>query len=148
MNQQYPVHLTPDERTELQHLIAAGMAPARKLMHARILLKADRSSDGPAWPDQRIADAVDVSQSTIARVRKQAVQQGVAAALNRRAPRRVYPRKLDGQQEAQLVTLACSDPPEGRTRWTLRLLADQLVALEVVDAISYQTVRRTLKQTI
>ncbi len=147
MNQQYPVHLTPDERSTLQQMIAAGMAPARKLMHARILLKADRSPDGPAWPDQRIADAVDVSQSTIARVRKQAVQQGIEAALNRRAPRRVYHRKLDGQQEAQLVTLACSDPPEGHSRWTLRLLADQLVELEVVDAISYQTVRRTLKKT-
>jgi len=147
MNQYYSVHLSHDERSTLQHLIAAGTAPARKLTHARILLKADRSPEGPGWPDQRIADAVDVSQSTIARVRKQAVQQGIDAALNRQAPRRVYHRKLDGEQEAQLVTLACSEPPEGQTRWTLRLLADQLVELEIIDAISYQTVRRTLKKT-
>lgn len=147
MHQYYSVHLTDDQRTTLQQLIGAGTAPARKLTHARILLKADRSPEGPAWPDQRIAEAVDVSQSTIARVRKQAVQQGIDAALNRQAPRRVYHRKLDGAQEARLVTLACSDPPEGQTRWTLRLLADQLVELEVVDAISYQTVRRTLKKT-
>ncbi len=147
MNQHYPVHLTAEERRHLQQLIASGTAPARMLMHARILLKADRSPDGPGWADQAIADAVDVSQSTIARVRKQAVRDGMEAALNRRAPRRVYQRKLDGAQEAHLVALTCSDPPAGQARWTLRLLADTLVELEVVEAISYQTVRRTLKKT-
>ncbi len=147
MNQQYPVHLTTEERRHLQQLIASGTASARMLMHARILLKADREPDGPGWADQAIADAVDVSQSTIARVRKQAVCDGMEAALNRRAPRRVYQRTLDGAQEAHLIALTCSDPPAGQARWTLRLLADTLVELEVVEAISYQTVRRTLKKT-
>jgi transposase len=147
MIQHYPVHLTDAERTHLKQLIALGTASARRLMHARILLKADRGPDGPGWADQAIADAVDVSQSTIARVRKQAVYDGMEAALNRRAPRRVYQRKLDGVQEAHLIALTCSDPPAGQARWTLRLLADTLVELEVVDSISYQTVRRTLKKT-
>ena len=127
MNQHYPVHLTAEERRHLQPLIASGTAPARMLMHARIRRKADRSPDGPGWTDQVIADAVDVSQSTIARVRKQAVCAGVEAALNRRAPRRVYQRKLDGAQEAHLVALACSAPRQARragpcaclpTRWS------------------------------
>jgi transposase len=147
MHKHYPVTLTTEERAELAHLIAAGTAPARRLTHARILLKADQGPGGPGWVDERIAEAVEVSQSTVARLRKQYVEQGLAAALNRRAPRRVYPRKLDGEQEARLIALACSTPPEGQARWTLRLLADQLVALEVVEDISYQTVRRTLKKT-
>jgi len=147
MHKHYPVILTANQRTTLQQMLAAGTAPARKLTHARILLKADQSPDGPGWVDVRIAEAVEVSQPTVARVRKQFVAQGLEAALNRRAPRRVYERKLDGAQEAQLVALTCSDPPPGQARWTLRLLADKLVELEVVEAISYQTVRRVLKKT-
>lgn len=147
MHQKYRVTLSDVERTQLQHLLAAGTAPARQLTHARILLKADRGPQGPAWTDARIAEAVEVSQPTVARIRQQYVEQGLAAALNRRAPRRVYRRKLDGEQEARLIALACSTPPEGQARWTLRLLADQLVELEVVEDISYQTVRRTLKKT-
>jgi len=147
MHKHYPVILTANQRTTLQQFIAAGTAPARKLTHARILLKADQSPDGPGWVDVRIAEAVEVSQPTVSRVRKQFVEQGLEAALNRRAPQRVYERKVDGAQEAQLVTLACSDPPPGQARWTLRLLADKLVELEVVEAISYQPVRRVLKKT-
>jgi len=123
-----------------------GVAPARKLHHARILLKADEGPDGPAWVDQRIAEAVEVSQPTISRVRKQYAMQGLEAALNRRMPRRVYQRKLDGAQEAHLLARACSTPPAGQARWSLRVLADRLVELEVVDDISYQTVRTTLKK--
>lgn len=123
------------------------MAAARKLHHARILLKADEGVEGPGWADQRIAEAVEVSQPTISRVRKQYVQEGLEEALDRRMPRRVYHRKLDGAQEARLVALACSTPPTGQARWSLRLLADRLVELEVVDDISYQTVRTTLKKT-
>src|SRR5215210_8999046 len=147
MKQKYVVLLSGAERAQLQRLLAAGTAPARKLMHARILLKADRSPDGPGWVDERIAEAVEVSQPTVSRVRQQYVEQGLVAALNRRAPRRDYVRKLDGAGEAQLVALACSPPPVGRGDWTLRLLADRLVELEIVEEISYQTVRRTLKKT-
>jgi len=147
MQQKYVVRLTEPERRQLAQLIAAGTAPARTLMHARILLKADRSPAGPSWVDQAIAEAVEVSQPTVSRVRKQYVEQGLEAALHRRAPRREYRRKLDGEQEAQLIALACSAPPEGYGRWSLRLLADRLVELAHSEPLSYQTVRRVLKKT-
>jgi DNA-binding transcriptional ArsR family regulator len=131
----------------LKRLIAAGTAPARKLTHARILLKADQSPQGPGWVDEKIAEAVETSQPTVSRVRKQYFEEGLEAALDRRPPNRVYHRKLDGEQEARLLALACGEPPEGQARWSLRLLADKLVELEVVDEVSYQTVRRTLKKT-
>ncbi len=147
MHKKYPVHLTAAARDQLTHLIGAGTAPARQLTHARILLKADQSAAGPGWVDERVAEAVEVSQPTVARVRRQYVEDGLTAALQRRAPRRAYHRKLDGDQEARLVQLACSAPPAGEARWSLRLLANRLVELEVVDAVSYQTVRRVLKKT-
>jgi hypothetical protein len=147
MKKKYSVFLTEDEREQCKSLIAAGNAPARKLTHARILLKADQSPEGPAWVDEAIADAVESSQPTVSRVRKQYVQEGLEAALNRRAPNREYERKLDGEQEARLLALACGQPPQGQARWSLRLLADKLVELEVVEEVSYQTVRRTLKKT-
>ena len=147
MKKRYPVILSDTERVELKNLIAAGTAPARKLTHARILLKADQSPQGPAWVDEQVAEAVEVSQPTVSRVRKQYVEEGLEAALNRRPPNRHYHRKLDGEQEARLIALACSDPPEGQARWSLRLLADRMVELDVVDDLSYQTVRRTLKKT-
>jgi len=147
MRQKYVVYLSPAEREQLQGLIAAGTAPARKLTHARILLKSDQGAEGPGWVDWRVADAVETSQPTVSRVRKQYVEEGLEAALKRRAPNRVYARKLDGEQEAQLIALACSAPPEGYAEWHLRLLADRMVELEIVDTISYQTVRRTLKKT-
>lgn len=147
MKKKFPVILSETERDELKHLIAAGTAPARKLTHARILLKADQSPEGPGWVDEMVAEAVEVSQPTVSRVRKQYFEEGLEAAINRRPPNREYYRKLDGKQEAHLVALACSDPPEGQARWSLRLLADRMVELEVVDDLSYQTVRRTLKKT-
>ena len=147
MKKKYPVILTEAQREHLKSLIAAGTAPARKLTHARILLKADQSPEGPGWVDEQVADAVEVSQPTVARVRKQYFEEGLQAALNRRPPKREYHRKLDGEQEARLLALACSEPPEGRARWSLRLLADKLVELEVVEEISYQTVGRVLKKT-
>ncbi len=147
MRKKYPVTLTTPEREYLKQLTAAGTAPARKLTHARILLKADQRADGPAWVDDAIAEAVEVSQPTVARVRKQFVEPGLEAALNRRAPRRLYQRKLDGAQEARLITLACSTPPDGFARWSLRLLADRLVELEISEEVSYQTIRRVLKKT-
>lgn len=149
MRKKYPVILSETEREELKQLIAAGTAPARKLTHARILLKADQSPEGPGWVDEQIADAVETSQPTVSRVRKRYFEEGLEAALNRRPPKREYRRKLDGEQEARLIALACSEPPEGQARWSLRLLADKLVELEIVEEeVSYQTVRRTLKKTL
>lgn len=143
----FTVTLTPKERAELHKLLAAGTAPARKIMHAHILLKADQGLEGRALSDSAVAAAVETSRATVARVRQRFAEEGLEAALNRRASRRVYQRKLDGAGEAQLVMLACSAPPEGQVRWTLQLLADRLVQLEVVNRISDQTVRRTLKKT-
>ena len=120
MKKKYPVTLTRTEGEHLKSLIAAGTAPARKLTHARILLKADQGPEGPAWVDDAVAEAVEVSQPTVCRVRKQYVEEGLEAALNRRPPNREYHRKLDGEQEARLVALACSEPPEGRAHWSLR----------------------------
>jgi transposase len=147
MKKRYPVTLTEPERDRLKRLIAAGTESARKLTHARILLKADRGPGGPGWVDDAIAEAVEVSQPTVARVRRQYVEEGLEAALNRRPPIREYVRRLDGAQEARLIALACGKPPEGADRWTLRLLADKLVELEIVEDVSYQTVRRVLKKT-
>ncbi len=147
MKKKYTVILTEGEREELQRLIAAGTAPARKLTHARILLKADQSPEGAGWVDERIAEAVETSQPTVSRVRKQYVEEGLEAALNRRAPNREYHRKLDGEQEARLIALSCGEPPTGHARWSLRLLADKLVELEIADSVSYQTVGRILKKT-
>jgi transposase len=144
----YIVTLTAEERQALGDLIAAGKAAAQKLSHARILLKADASEGGPAWPDRRIAEALEVSVPTIERVRQRFVEQGLEAALTRKAQDRPSrPPALDGRAEAQLIALACSAPPRGRKAWTMRLLADKLVELEVVPAVSDETVRRALKKT-
>jgi transposase len=144
----YTVQLAEEERACLRTLIGNGSAPARKLTHARILLKANQGEGGPAWTDAAIAGALEVHPATVARVRRAYVEGGLDTALARKTPDRVYPRTLDGAAEARLVAVACGDPPPGRERWTLRLLADELVRLEVVDTVSYETVRRTLQQTI
>jgi len=144
----YKVTLTTDERDSLQELIAAGKAAALKLMHARILLKADAAPGGPAWTDACIAEALEVNVTTVERLRERFVEQGLEAALGRKKQDRPSrQRTLDGQAEARLIALACSEPPQGRARWTLRLLADRLVELEIVDAVAMETVRRTLKKT-
>ena len=144
----YRVTLTAEERRGLQELIASGKAAAQKLAHARILLKADAAPDGSGWADDRIAEAVEVSVATVERVRRRFVEHGLEAALVRKAqdrPSRLP--KLDGRAEAHLIALACSAPPEGKKRWTLRLLAGQMVALEHVDALSHEAVRQALKKT-
>jgi hypothetical protein len=143
----YAVSLTEVERAELRTLIGSGVAPARMLTRARVLLKADQGEGGAAWADTAIAGALEIHPTTVARIRRQFVEHGLEAALERKRPDRVYARALDGAAEAHLVTLACTKPPAGRERWTLRLLADELVRLEVVPAVSYETVRRTLQQT-
>ena len=147
MRKRHTVRLSEEERARLHTLIGQGASPARALTHARILLKASQGEAGPGWSDAAIAAALEVSPGTVARVRMRYVAAGLEAAVYRKAPAREYRRRLDGEQEARLVTLACSAPPEGRKRWTLRLLADRLVALEVVESVSYETVRQALKQT-
>jgi transposase len=147
MKKKYIVTLMQEEREMLHEMLSRGKAAARKLTHARILLKADVAAGGPGWNDDTIADALEVGRATVERVRKAFVEEGLDAAVSRRKSRRQYRRKLDGDGEAHLIALACQKPPEGRSRWTLQLLADRMVQLEYVDQISYQTVRRTLKKT-
>lgn len=150
MVKKYHVTLTPEERASLLDLIGRGKAAARRLTHARVLLRVDEAEGGPGWDDASVAEALDVGLATVARVRQRFVEEGLEAALVPRHPTsRVYARKLDGENEARLVTLACSAPPEGRRRWTLSLLADRLVALGHVEdgRLSYETVRRCLKKT-
>ena len=139
--------LTAEERVELDRMTRTGKAAAAKLAKARVLLLADEAEGGPAWSDRRIVEAVGLGMTTVCRVRERFVEQGMEAAINRQPSSRVYARKLDGRAEAQLVKLACSKPPEGRSAWTLRLLADQMVVLGHVDTVSYETVRETLKKT-
>jgi hypothetical protein len=144
----YIVTLTEDERLSLSSLASSGKAAAKRITHARILLKADAAEGGPAWRDADIALALDVDVRTVERVRERFVEQGLEAALVRKPQAR--PSRLpvlDGDAEARLIALACSRPPEGRARWTLRLLAGRLVELEVVEAVSHETVRRTLQKT-
>jgi transposase len=147
MTKKYIVTLTDEERGMLQTMISRGKAAARRLTHARILLKADAAAGGPRWRDDAIAEGLEVGRATVERVRQQFVEEGLEAALQRRKPRRQYARTLDGDGEAHLIALACSQAPEGRSRWTLRLLADRMVALEYVEAISKDTVWRVLKKT-
>ena len=147
MRKIYRVKLFGEERAYLEELVRVGKAAARTLTHARVLLKADEGPGGPAWGDDQIVEALEVSRSTVERVRMRCVEEGPDAALRPRPSRQLRLRKLDGAQEAHLIAVACSPPPGGRKRWTLRLLADKLVNLQVVDAVSYETVRRTLKQT-
>ena len=147
MNKRFIVRLSVEERAQLESLIAQGKTAARKLTRARILLKADCSSLGPAWSDQQISEALDLGVITVHRVRRSFVEGGLNGALVRRpTPRR--PRMLDGDQEAHLIALACGSPPPGRCRWTLRLLADKLVALGHVETVSHETIRRKLKKRI
>lgn len=144
----YRVTLEAEEREQLRGLLARGKADVRKLKHAQILLKADEAVVGSGWDDERIAAALEVGTATVERVRRRFVTEGLAAALSPyRGGQRVYERKLDGAQEAHLIALACSPPPAERGRWTLRLLADHMVALGHVDSLSYETVRQTLKKT-
>lgn len=139
----YRVRLTEPEREELLQIINTGKGAARKLLHVRILLKADSQV---GWKDQAISEALEVSLSTIERVRECFVEKGMEAALERKMSKRVYKRKLDGEQEAHLVALVCSQPPEDRGRLTLKLLAQKMVELEYVDSVAPETIRQTLKK--
>jgi len=147
MPKKYRVTLTAEEREQLTAMLSKGKAAARALTHARILLKTDQAEGGPGWTDEAVCQALDVGLCTVMRVREHFVEEGLEAALRPKPSTQLRPRKLDGHQEAQLITLACSEAPEGRSRWSLRLLADRLVQLGHVDDISHETVRQTLKKT-
>ena len=145
----YVVRLSGEERERLKTLIRKGKSPARRLLKARILLKADVSEAGEAWSDSRIIEALDASASMVYRVRKQLVEEGLEAVLSRK--QRATPavsRIFDGEKEAKLIALACSKPPKGRARWTLRLLENKVVALGIVERASDSTIGRTLKKTL
>jgi len=147
MNKKYIVQLTLDQRAMLEHLTRTGTTTAAVQRHARILLKADTGLDGPAWEDAAIAEALEVSVPSVERIRRQFVTAGLEGALRRKPTSRASQRKLDGAQEAQLVAVACSGPPDGAERWSLALLAERLVELKIVDSIARDTVRVALKKT-
>lgn len=147
MPKKYKVTLTEEERQRLQQMIRSGRAPARTLTRARVLLKADCGEGRAGWTDQQISEAVEVGRATIERIRQRFVEEGFETALYSRRPGRRYPHKLDGEAEAHLIAVACGSPPEGRARWTIRLLAGRLVELGVVESVSRETVRRVLKKT-
>jgi transposase len=140
------VCLSAEERRRCESVVRSGSGPARSILHAHVLLKTDRGPEGPGWTDQAISEAFDVSTVTVSHIRKAMVEQGLDAALcHYRAPRREYARKLDGEQEAHLIAIARSDPPEGAVRWSLRMIRDRMIELGYVDDISHETVRTTLK---
>jgi len=147
MAKKYIVTLTDEERESLGKMISSGKGAARRLTRARILLKADASPGCPAWKDERIVETLDVGIATVERLRRQFVEEGFEAALSERASKRRFNYTIDGDAEAHLVALACGAAPDGRSRWTLRLLARKMVELEYVDAVSHETVRRVLKKT-
>ena len=143
----YRVTLTADERADLERLTRTGTAAAAKLAHARVLLLADEGEGGPGWSDADVRAAVGLGKTAVCGIRERFVERGLEAALCRKPPDRAYARKLDGRAEAHLVALACAEPPDGRATWTMQLLADRLVTLGHVDAVSDETVRQTLKKT-
>jgi hypothetical protein len=150
VKKKYVVELTKEERGRLRSFVSAGVAPARMLTRARVLLKADQgehAGGGPTLADREIAGMLETSQATVGRVRERFCRQGLEAALERSMPDRVYERSLDGRAEARLIALACSEAPEGRDRWSMRLLADKAVELGIVEAVSHETVRKMLKKT-
>ena len=146
MYQKYPVKLSEAERTQLKQLISSGTAPARKLRRAQILLKSDSSAEGANWNYQAICEAFDVSNVTVSKVRRTYIEGGLETVLNRKKPDRIYEHRLDGENEAHLIALVCSETPAGRDGWTLRLLRDRLIQLGYVEHISHETIRTTLKK--
>ena len=143
----YIVCLTSVEREVVEKLTTTGKAPAYKVNHARILLKADTNRVDGGWTDESISIALDISVATIERVRQRFVETNLETALSRQVQQNRKVRRLDGEQEAHLIAITCSDPPEGSARWSLRLLADRMAELEYVESVSYETVRQTLKKT-
>lgn len=146
MNKKYIVELTNEERQHLEKLTSSGIAPARTVTRAHILLKSDSSQAVPIWKYEQICAAYNVTPVTVMNVRKSFVERGLQATLSRKKPEREYPHVLDGEAEAHLIALACSAPPEGRRVWSLRLLRDRFVHLGHVESVSHETIRTTLKK--
>jgi transposase len=146
MNRKYIVKLSDEQKQHLEKLITSGTSPARMLTRARILLKSDQSANGPNWPYEKIVEAYDVSEMLIRDVRKRFAEAGFEAALQRKKPAREYEHSLDGEAEAHLIALACSEPPEGQKRWTLRLLKKAMQERMYVETVSHETIRTTLKK--
>jgi hypothetical protein len=146
MYPKYQIKLTAEEKAELEQILKSGVAPARTLNHAYILLKSDCSKGGPNWTYEKISEAYNVVPTTIMNVRKRFIDEGLAAALNRKKPNREYKHSLDGEAEAHLVAMVCSQPPEGKSRWNLRLLQKHMVELSYADEVSHETIRTTLKK--
>lgn len=145
----HSITLSPEQRHSLEKLIQSGTVPARSVMHAHILLKADTSPQGPRWSDRQIEQAFEVSYQTILRTRKRFSEQGMQEALHRKKQgKRPEKQKLDGVQEAHIIAVLCHEKPPGRVQWTLRLLAKRAVELEIVTSVSHETVRELLKKTI
>jgi hypothetical protein len=142
----YKVTLTADERQELLALVSTGKAAAYRLTRARILLQAEQSPQGPAWPDAHIHQALSVGRKTVERTRETFVEVGLAAALQRKKRARPGNQKFDGSKEAHLLAVACSSPPAGHKRWTLQLLADKMIELQHFESISQETIRQHLKK--
>jgi transposase len=147
MEKRYRVTLTESEREDLRKMVSFGKAAAQKLVRARILLLADQAAGGASKSDPEIVESLGCGRASVERIRKRFVEDGLEEVLNPKPSQRVYERKMDGKAEAHLIALACSAAPEGRSRWTLRLLGDQMVALEHVESVSFETVRRVLKKT-
>ena len=147
MHQKYNIRLSDTDRLELKQLVSSGTVPVRKVHRAHILLKSEQSDGAASWTYEQICQAFEVSAVTVANTRKAYLTGGLEAALERKKPDRVYRRRLDGEGEAHLIALACSEAPTGYARWTLRLLRDRLVKLGHVDHISHETIRTTLKKT-
>lgn len=145
-NKKYRVELTKDERSHLLERLGRGERPAAEQMRVRVLLKVDEGPEGPVWTDARTAEALEVASGTVAGIRERFCKRGLSGCVERKSPDREYDRKLDGEQEAKLIQLACSKAPEGRSRRSLRLLADRMVELDVVEGLSHETVRQTLKK--
>lgn len=147
MQKKYKVKLTPNQRKQLLQVIHNGKQKAKTNTHARILLQADSGKEGPGLKAKVIAASLNIHERTVHRVRERFANEGLESALYRKKHRRYKPRKLDGDQEAHLIALCCGAPPEGRKEWTLKLLSERLVQLEIIDSISRSTVHRTLKKT-
>lgn len=141
----YHVYLTEEEKSKLKQIVKRGTGRARQIQRAHILLKAD-VSEGRGWTDQQIRETFHLARNTVSKIRKRFTEVGLEETVKRKHPDREYVTRLDGEQEAHLVALACSEAPEGHARWTLRLLAERMVALEYVDSLSYETVRQVLKK--
>lgn len=148
MPAKHAIWLSDDQRRHLERLTRVGRAHARSIQHARVLLLVDASDDGPAWTDEKVTDALGCGASTVARVRKRFLKEGLDAAVRPRREVPGRPPKIDGTAEAHLIALTCSEPPEGRATWSLRLLTDVFVALGVSEPVSHETVRQALKKTL